>query len=160
MDQTSLTLPEIKLIGITARTNNQAEMQGDKAKIGAIIAQYDQQKLAEQILHRKKPGVAYCVYTEYESNHLGDYTYFVGEEVESFDNQPDSFTKLTIPAQNYIKFTTESGPMPMVCIKTWQGIWANEELEAKRSYIADFEIYDQRAADPLNTILDIYIGVR
>ena len=25
---------------------------------------------------------------------------------------------------------------------------------------ADFEIYDERAADPLNTVLDLYIGIK
>lgn len=29
----------------------------------------------------------------------------------------------------------------------------------KRKYIADFEIYDQRAADPNNAVIDIYIGM-
>ena len=34
-----------------------------------------------------------------------------------------------------------------------------KDLGGKRSYIADFEVYDQRAADSSHAIVDIYIGV-
>ncbi len=34
------------------------------------------------------------------------------------------------------------------------------ELGAKRAYIADFEIYDERIRDPNNAMLDIYIGIK
>ena len=44
----------------------------------------------------------------------------------------------------------------------WQNILSmqSEELAGKRSYIVDFEIYDERAIDPENTVLDILIGVK
>lgn len=66
--------------------------------------------LPDKILNRKKPAVTYCVYTEYESDHNGDFTYFIGEEVSSFDNLPQGFVSLTIPAQTYAKFTNAPGP--------------------------------------------------
>ncbi len=34
-----------------------------------------------------------------------------------------------------------------------------KELDGKRGYRADFEIYDQRAIDTQNTVLDILIGM-
>ena len=34
-----------------------------------------------------------------------------------------------------------------------------QELNKQRGYKADFEVYDQRAADPSNSILDIYVGM-
>jgi predicted transcriptional regulator YdeE len=45
----------------------------------------------------------------------------------------------------------------------WQKIWQQKdtELGGKRSYHADFEIYDERASDPThqNIVLDLYIGI-
>jgi len=35
-----------------------------------------------------------------------------------------------------------------------------EDFGGKRAYQADFEVYDQRAQDPKNTSLDIFIGIR
>ena len=33
------------------------------------------------------------------------------------------------------------------------------DFGGKRKYIADFEIYDERAVDSHNTVIDIYIGI-
>jgi predicted transcriptional regulator YdeE len=151
--------PEIKLVGISARTNNEAEMDPARGKIGPTIHQYDHEKIADKILNKTHPGVTYCVYTDYADNHFGDYTYFVGEEVDSFDNLPEGLVTLTIPAQKYTVFTNEPGPMPQVCINMWMQIWSDPDLTAKRAYLADFEIYDRRARDPKSTVLDIYLGV-
>jgi predicted transcriptional regulator YdeE len=51
--------------------------------------------------------------------------------------------------------------MPQVDIEAWQKIWAmsDDELGGARSYTTDFEVYDERARDPQNTVLDIYIGI-
>lgn len=160
MEQTQTQLPEIKLVGITARTNNISEMDQSIAKIGPTLQKYFQGGLAEKIPNRTNPNITYCAYTEYKSDFNGDYTYFVGEEVNSFDNLPEGFVALTIPAQNYTKFTNGPGPMPEVCIDIWKQVWVDSALDSRRNYIADFEIYDQRAKDANNVVLDIYIGIK
>jgi predicted transcriptional regulator YdeE len=35
-----------------------------------------------------------------------------------------------------------------------------KELGGTRAFQTDFEIYDQRAADPENAQIDVYIGLR
>lgn len=59
-------------------------------------------------------------------------------------------------------FTSNPGPMPAVCIDLWQKIWTLNpaQLGGERQYLADFELYDKRASDPQNTVLDIYIGIK
>lgn len=153
---------EIKLIGLSARTNTKNEMNPQTAKIGKLIGHYWGQHVAAQIPNRKNPGVTLSVYTEYNSDEHGDYTYFVGEEVSSFDNIPAGLQKLTIPAAKYQKFTTNPGKMPEVVINAWQQIWkmSSDDFGGNRAYQADFELYDQRASDPANTSLDIYIGIK
>jgi predicted transcriptional regulator YdeE len=90
------------------------------------------------------------------------YTYFIGEEVNSFDDIPNGMQKIIIPAATYQKFTTPNGKMPDVVITAWQQIWkmTPDDFEGKRAYQADFEVYDERARDPSNTSLDIYIGIK
>ncbi|MHB9147469.1 MAG: GyrI-like domain-containing protein [Candidatus Amoebophilus sp.] len=158
MQKTIIMLPAIKLVGISCRTNNLAEMEPATAKIGTTIQKYV--ALSTKIKH-DKPSTTYCVYTNYESDFRGNYTYFIGKEVAEFNNIPAEFDTLIIPAQNYTKFTTEPGSMPMVCIEMWKKIWNmnSEELGGPRKYLADFEIYDQRATNPEHTVLDIYIGI-
>ena len=153
---------EIKLVGLTARTNNKNEMNPATSKIGELVGNYWGQNIASQIPSRKNLGVTFSVYTDYDSDEHGDYTYFVGEEVDSFDNIPSGMHQLVIPAAKYQKFTTMPGKMPEVVINAWQQIWqmTASDFGGKRAYIADFEIYDQRASDPDNTIVDIYIGIK
>jgi len=154
-------LPEIKLVGITARTNNLNEINPATAKISSTVQHYFHHALANKIPNRKNPGITFCVYTDYESDHTGDYTYFIGEEINALTDLPTEFVTLTIQPQSYAKFTTEQGAMPAVLINAWQKIWqmTDKDFGAPRNYHADFELYDERASDHQRVILDIYIGI-
>jgi predicted transcriptional regulator YdeE len=162
MKKAQIHLPEIRLVGITARTNNQDELNG-AGKIGPCVQQYFQQQLFAKIPHRKNPGKTFCAYTDYESDHRGAYTFFIGEEAEADCPTPEGgFKKLTIPSQAYARFTTEQGPMPAVVINAWQKIWSMtvQDFGRARRYHTDFELYDERASDPQNAMADIYIGIQ
>ncbi len=164
MQKTQAQLPEIKLIGITCRTNNANIFSTDPSKniLAATVQKYFHNGLNAKIPNRQKPGTTYCVYTNYESDFTGDYTYFIGEEVANFNGIETGFETLTIPNQSYVKFTNRPGPMPDVCINMWKDIWKMKpsELGSERAYIADFEVYDERSQDHSNVVLDIYIGVK
>lgn len=162
MQKNTVSLPEIKLIGICVRTNNSNEINPDTGKILPCVQRYFYQSLHDKIPNRKKPGTTLCVYTNYESDHTGDYTYFIGEEVESFAGSLPELEQLTIPAQTYAKFTNGPAPMPDVVREPWFKIWqmGEKELGGKRRYLSDFELYDERASDHQNTVLDIYIGIQ
>jgi predicted transcriptional regulator YdeE len=162
MEQTVVEKDEIKLVGICVRTNNEQERNKMEGRIFPCIQNYFHGALFEKISNRKTPGTTFCAYTDYESDHTGDYTYFIGEEVSSFDaSLPEGFRALTIPSQKYAKFTTKPGPMPDVIVNAWTKIWemTPADLGGERNYQTDFEIYDERAADHQNIILDVYIGV-
>ena len=157
MQKTPVHLEQIQLVGIKLRTNNKDEFNPDTAKIAGYVGKYFSEQIADKIPQRKNPGKTFSAFAEYESDHTGEYTYFIGEEVESIDDIPAGLSLLVIAPQNYIKFTTNSGPMPAVVIDAWQQIWQMDDLAEKRRYHVDFEVYDERAADPANTVLDVYI---
>jgi predicted transcriptional regulator YdeE len=161
MQKTTMQLPEIKLVGLKVRTTNKAEIDFSTGKIFPSVQKYFQENLAASIPHRKKPGTTLCVYTEYESDHTGEYSYLIGEEVDNFSELPAGLEKHTIAPQTYTKFTHGPAPMPEAVREPWFKIWAMDdaELGGKRRYHADFEVYDERAADHQNIVLDIYIGV-
>ncbi|MES2252085.1 MAG: GyrI-like domain-containing protein [Pseudomonadota bacterium] len=165
MQQLNLTLPVITLIGIETRTNNTFETNPMTSKIGPCAQRYGQEQLFNKITNRKNPGTTFCAYTDYESDHTGDYTFFIGEEIDADIAESyvpaEGLKKHVIPAQNYAKFTTESGPMPFVAISAWQKIWqmTPDDLGGKRSFQNDFQIHDERSVNPMSTILDIYVGI-
>jgi predicted transcriptional regulator YdeE len=161
MKKEQIKKPEIKLVGLSLRTNNKNEMDLQTAKIGKLANQFWQQNIAKEIPSRKNPGVTLAVYTNYASDEHGDYTYFIGEEVTSLTNVPEGLQELIIPAAEYQKFTTPVGKMPEVVINAWQQIWqmSSNDFGGKRAYQADFEVYDERAVNPSSASLDIYIGI-
>lgn len=161
MQKITTALPTIKLVGVKVRTKNANEFDPATAKIGALFQTYFSQGVAQRIAHRKNPGVTFCVYTEYESDFNGDYTCFIGEAVDSLQEQPEGLSLLSIPEQTYCKFTTATGALPQVVVDAWVKIWGMSEQDfgSPRAYVADFEIYDARATDPQNSVVDILVGV-
>jgi len=150
------------LIGTAIRTNNKDEMNSETAKIEKHFHSYFSDKLEGKFKDHCEPCVTYSVYTEFESDENGEYTHFIGGVAKPLDNQDlSTFKKLIVPASQYQKFITDSGQMPNIVIEAWQNIWQMkvQDFLGKRAYVADFEVYDHRASDPNNAIVDIYIGI-
>ncbi|MGZ3720715.1 MAG: GyrI-like domain-containing protein [Bdellovibrionota bacterium] len=152
---------EFFVIGIEARTNNALEMTKD----GVIPKQWG--KFFKEGLLAKIPGKAdsniLAVYTEYESDKIGDYTFVLGTKVTSVAVVPDGMVAKKIRAARYEQFTTETGPVSKVVPEMWMKIWNLEDtsqLAGRRAYVADYEVYDQRAQNPQSSQVDIYLGVR
>jgi predicted transcriptional regulator YdeE len=103
-----------------------------------------------------------AVYTDYESDHSGEYTYLLGARVTSDSDVPAGMVERKIPAGKYAVFTSERGPAPKVVPALWMRINSlpQNAAGADRVYRADFEIYDERAMDPQNLQMDVYVGIR
>ena len=160
MQKANINSNEIKIIGLKIRTSTKAEFNPLTARIAATIQKFFQAGISTKIKHRANNGKIFAVYFDYESDYTGEYSYIIGEEVTEFEEVAEGLDMLTIPAQAYSKFTTDPGVMPLVVINAWQEIWQMKELEKERNYKADFEVYDQRAANPAQAIIDIYIGIK
>ncbi|OJU82500.1 MAG: AraC family transcriptional regulator [Chlamydia sp. 32-24] len=163
MQKELVKMSEIKLIGLCVRTSYEQEINKMKGSIFPCVQKYFHQRLAKKILNCKSSGTTYCAYTKYESEHKGAYTYFIGEEVCEFTTElQEGFRQLVIPKQQYAKFTTTPAPMPDVIVNAWEEIWemTPKQLGGHRSYKTDFEVYDERATDHKNIVLDLYIGLQ
>jgi predicted transcriptional regulator YdeE len=139
-------IKEFQVIGIAARTNNAREMTAD----GVIP------KLWADPPRVSDSGIV-ALYTDYEGNEHGEYNFVLGGKAGPESTVPAGMVVKTVPAGRYAVFTSERGPVQRVVVETWQRIWS--ELSS-RSFVADFEVYDQRAADPGNAVVEIYIGVK
>jgi len=152
-------VPGFTVIGIAARTDNAKESTAD----GVIPRQW--QKFFSEGMLPKIPDTTgpnlYAVYADYASDHNGSYTYVVGAQVKDGTTPPNGMVLKRVPAGQYAVFTTEVGPFAKVVPAAWQGIFKLEaEGKLKRAYKTDFEIYNQRAQNPQNAQIDIYIGIK
>jgi len=148
------------VIGIASRTNNAREMTGDGV-IGKQWARLFQEQLLNKIPGKADSNII-AVYTDYASDHNGDYTFVLGAKVNAEPQPPAGMVAVKIPEGKFAVFATEKGPAAKVVPAAWQHINGLPKSAAggDRTYKADFEIYDERAADPQNSQVDIYIGIR
>jgi predicted transcriptional regulator YdeE len=152
--------PGFLFIGIAARTTNAKEMSGE----GVIADQWERVMaggIIEQIPNRADANII-AIYTDYESDANGEYTFLIGAKVTSIDSIPDGMVAKEIPSSRYAVFTTEKGPVWKMVPETWQKIWSTpaSEMGGERAFLADFEIYDERAADPQNAGVEVWVGIK
>jgi predicted transcriptional regulator YdeE len=109
----------------------------------------------------KRDSNLYAVYSEYASDHNGEYTFLVGAPVKAPAAAPPGMVLKLIPPGKYAVITTQEGPFPKVIPEAWLEIFKLEdEGKLNRLYRTDFELYDDRALDPQNGQVDIYIGLK
>jgi predicted transcriptional regulator YdeE len=148
------------VIGISARTTNAKEMSG-QGVIGQQWARFMKEDLLSKIPDKVDSNTL-AVYTDYESDANGAYTFMLGTKVSSAEDVPAGMVAKKIPAARYAVFTSEKGPVAKVVPETWSHIWALPKSApgGSRAYQADFEVYDQRAADSQNAQVEVYVGIK
>ncbi|PYX32638.1 MAG: AraC family transcriptional regulator [Acidobacteria bacterium] len=150
---------EFTVVGIAARTSNTREATAD-----GVIGKQWERFMKEGILAKipnKVDSAVVAVYTDYASDKDGEYTYLLGAKVKSNRDVPEGMVA-RVPAGRYAVFTSEKGPAAQVVVEAWQRIWAVPKSApgGNRAYKADFEVYDERAADPQNVQVDVYVGIK
>jgi predicted transcriptional regulator YdeE len=144
-------LPARTVVGIPRRTRN-AEAQ---ETIPGCWQEFLRQNAAARIPHRAVPPVMYAVYSDYESDWAGPYTYLLGCGVTRADSVPDGMEARRIPPQTYAVFRAK-GRMPDEITGVWANIWSSG---LPRTYTYDFELYDKRFARPSAKEAEIWVAV-
>lgn len=148
------------VVGIAARTSNAKEGTAE-----GVIGKQWQRLMKEALLAtipNKADGNIVALYTEYASDKDGEYTYLLGVRVTNAESIPAGMVAKKVPGGRYAVFTSEKGPVQKVVVEMWQRVWATPKsaLGGDRTYKADFEVYDERAQNPADAVVDLYVGVR
>ncbi len=143
-------------IGISITTTNEKEASTE-GKIPGLWNRYFQEQIMQHIPNQQTKKT-FAFYSNYESDETGTYTFTIGMPVSSLEDVPENRTTLTIPAATYAVFTTRKGPVAEIVCEAWEYIWKWSK-ENKRAFTIDFELYDEKATDPNNAQLDIYIAL-
>jgi predicted transcriptional regulator YdeE len=148
------------VIGISARTSNAREMT-DGAVIPKQWARFMQENLLAQIPNKTDSSIV-VVYSNYASDRDGEYSYLIGARTSSTDEPPAGMVARRIGSGRYAIFTSDKGPVAKVVPDLWRKIWAVPKSApgGDRAYRTDYEVYDERAADPHNAQVDVHVGVR
>ncbi len=156
---TQVEKEELMLIGIKGRTSNEKEMKGE-----GIIPTFWNRLYSEQIINKisNKSGLETVIaaYCDFETDDSGPYSFFIGVEVDSFDDIPEGLESLLVQKSKYLEISTQWGKLQEIGIQVWKTIWQNQPLRENRSFIADLEVYSTDARDPENARFDIYLGIK
>jgi predicted transcriptional regulator YdeE len=146
-------IPKRTIIGLSRRTSN---ADGRSMRdIPATWADFLQQNAAAKIKNRAVPPTMYAVYSDYQSDWRGEYTYLIGCGGISTGTVPEGMEVRQIPAQTYAVFTAK-GQMPDEILAVWSMVWLSE---LPRTYTYDFEVYDKRFTSPKQKEADIFVAI-
>jgi predicted transcriptional regulator YdeE len=131
------------VVGITVRTNNAAEASG-QGKLRSLWEGVITNGTLDQVPHATGGGLV-VVYSNYASDHTGDYDYTLGVRVSSADKVPEGMVLRKIEAGKYAVISSEKGPAEDVIPALWQRInsMTPEQLGGQRAYRTDFETYPE-----------------
>jgi predicted transcriptional regulator YdeE len=147
-------IEKFNVIGISVRTTNEKGQSGKD--IGELWNRFMMEKVMEQIPNKIESSV-YCIYTDYESNFTKPYTTIIGCKVKDFSTIPEGMIGKTIKSGNYSKHLAKGNNLQEMIVQAWMKIW-NSDL--KRLYTADFEVYGEKAHNPENGEVEIFVSVQ
>ena len=147
-------IQQFSVIGISIRTTNENGQSG--IDIPALWNKFMTEGIIEKIPNKMDNSI-YCIYTEYEKDHTKPYTTIIGCKVENLDSVPDGMTGKTFDDEKYIKHIAKGSILHGIVFNEWTKIW-NSDLQ--RTFSADFEIYGEKAQNPENAEVDIFVAVK
>jgi predicted transcriptional regulator YdeE len=150
----NIKIPSFSIIGIAIRTTNENEQSSQD------IPQHWNTFMSESIMEKipnKINTSIYCIYTEYEKDHTKPYTTIIGCKVSTLDSIPKGMIGKTFKEGNYTKFLAKGNLQEGIVFNEWMKIW-NSDIS--RTFTADFEVYGEKAQNPENAEVDIFIATK
>jgi predicted transcriptional regulator YdeE len=148
------TIQKFSVIGISVRTTNENGQASQD--IPALWNKFMTEGVAEQIPNKVDNSI-YCIYTEYEKDHTKPYTTILGCIVENLDTIPNGMVGKAFDEATYTKHIAKGNILQGMVFGEWTKIW-NSDLD--RTFTADFEVYGEKAQNPENAEVDIFVAVK
>ena len=144
MEYTIEQINEMKISGIKTITDNKEGI----SLIPQLWGQFLNDNIIKTIENKIPSSKMYAIYTEYENDENGKYTFLLGAPVKDINSTEAIHTFATIPAGKYAVFTAANKDK---VIKVWQFVW---ERTFDRNYKTDFEVYDMITEE-----VKVYVGL-
>ncbi|MEK6731170.1 MAG: effector binding domain-containing protein [Pseudomonadota bacterium] len=147
-------IEQFKIIGISIRTTN----ENNKA-IGDIANLWNRflsEKIIEKIPNEVSSEI-YAVYTDYEGDYTKPYTTILGCKVENLYQIPKGMVGKEFAGGKYHQLIAKGNITKGTVIQEWIKIW-NSDLD--RAYTTDFEVYGEKAHNPENAEVEIFVAIQ
>lgn len=143
-----------KIIGIKVRTTNE---NGQSATdIGKLWEQFMSENVVEKIPNKIDTSI-FSIYTNYEKDHTKPYDTILGCKVSTLNDIPKGMIGQEFEKGSYTKFISKGNLTQGIVYETWTEIW-NQDLN--RIFSADFEVYGEKAKNPENAEVEIFVAIK
>lgn len=140
--------------GLSVRTTNE---NGRSSKdIPALWNKFMSEGILEKIPN-KAANDLYCIYTDYEKDHTKPYTAIIGCRVNNLAALPEGLSGKSFAGGRYISRIAKGNLLQGVVFNEWTKIW-NSDIP--RTYTADFEVYGEKAKNPEDAEVEIFLAVK
>jgi len=142
-----------KVIGIAVRTTNE---NGQSAKdIGQLWGKFMSEGTADKIPNKIDESI-FSIYTNYQGDHTQPYDTILGCKVSSLENIPKGMLGQSFDGGTYCKFISKGDLTKGLVFDTWTEI---NQQKLNRVFTADFELYGEKAYDPTDAEVEVYVGI-
>jgi len=148
-----MRLSQFYVIGIAVRTTNQG--QQSSVDIPQLWHRFFAESILDQIPN-KVDACFYSVYTDYAGDFTQPYTAILGCRVSTLDNIPEGMVGKAIPGGEFVQFTAKGSLNKGAVFSEWLKIWSTK---LNRKYTADFEVYGEKAQNPEDAEVGIFVAV-
>ena len=149
-----VTIKPFKVIGIAVNTTNK---NGQSAQdIGQLWGKFMSEGIAEKIPNKIDASV-FSIYTNYQGDHTKPYDTILGCKVSSLEEIPDGMIGQAFDGGTYGKFVSKGDLTKGVVFGTWAEI---NQRKLDRVFTADFELYGEKAQNPTDAEVEVYVGVK
>ncbi len=150
----SIKVDDFYVMGISVKTTN---VNGRSAQdIGKLWEIFVTDKVMDKILNKLDNNI-YCLYTDYEGDHMAPYSVILGCKVDGSGDVPDEMTVKKVNGGTFTKFTAKGSLIEGTVYQEWTKIWA---IEKARVFDTDFEVYGEKAQNPNDAQVDIYVAFK
>lgn len=148
-----VTIEPFKVIGISVTTTNE---NGKSAQdIAELWGNFMSEGIVEKIPSKIDQSV-FSIYTNYQGDHTQPYDTILGCKVSSLEKIPEGMVGQSFDGGTYGKFISKGDLTKGAVFGTWMEI---NQQNLERTFTADFELYGEKAQDPTNAEVEVYVGI-
>ncbi|MBV8809715.1 MAG: AraC family transcriptional regulator [Acidobacteriaceae bacterium] len=154
-----LHVDSFNVIGISTRTSNAMEASGN-GEIAQLWKRFRNDDVLVRIANRADDRVI-AVYSDYQSDRNGMYTYTLGAKVTSTKDVPAGMVVQRVEAGNYAVLESQGQAAGPIVLGLWQRAWSLEDAhELHRAYKTDFDVYyEDLKKSPAAEHVNVYVGL-
>ena len=149
----TVSIKPFNVIGISVTTTNVNSQSVQD--IGQLWGKFMSEGIGEKIPNKIDSNVL-SVYTNYQGDDTQPYDAILGCKVDSLDYIPEGMVGQSFEGGNYSKFVSKGDLTKGAVFGTWMEI---NSQKIDRVFNADFELYGEKAQNPTDAEVEVYVGI-